>query len=136
MTSSLLRKNGNVFYIKSSYATYSTVWTYIDGKIKIYRLVNGKVSMQNEFPDKRISDYKIPVIPDKEVKNCYELDGDILGFKINENDQLLQKDFPVNIQCFTNEKFSSLFLNKLVEDISSYKLEDISEKVKKAKSTN
>lgn len=42
LTSSLLDKNGNVFYLNSTYTTFSTVWTYSKDKLEIYKLAKSK----------------------------------------------------------------------------------------------
>lgn len=41
--SSFLEKNGNAFYITSTYSTASVVWTYNKNGIEINKLVKGKV---------------------------------------------------------------------------------------------
>jgi len=122
---SLLDKNGNVFYLNSTYVISSTVWTYTDDNIEIYRLTKGNVVEQSTFPDKGLSNYKVPTFKelDIETKECgYELDGDGFGFRIKRSSELEQQDLPISIECFTKQKYKSEFLNKIVKDINTYKL--------------
>ena len=128
LTSSLLDKNGNVFYLISTYSTISTVWTYRKSSIDIYKLVNGKISRQSTFPDIGFSQYEIPNLKelDIEIKECgYELDGDVFGFRIKRVSEIEQQDLPINIKCFTKLKYKSAFLNKVVGDINIYKMWDV-----------
>ena len=128
LTSSLLHKNGNVFYLTSTYSTISTVWTYGKNSIDIYKLVNGKISMQSTFPDIGFSQYEIPNLKDLdiEIKECgYELDGDDFGFWIKGGSEIKQQDLPINIGCFTKLKYKSEFLNKIVKDINTHKMWDV-----------
>lgn len=39
---SLFRENGNVFFVTSTYANFSVVWTYDEERVEIYRLREGK----------------------------------------------------------------------------------------------
>jgi len=82
---SLLEENGNAFYLSSSYATFSTVWTYKGNSIEVYKLVKGKISNKMSYESVGFSNYEIPNNKDleNETKECgYELDGDIFGFRV------------------------------------------------------
>jgi len=122
---SLLDKNGNVFYLNSTYVISSTVWTYKEGHIEVYRLTKGKRVEQSTFPEKGLSNYEIPTFKelDIEIKECgYELDGDGFGFRIKTGLEIERQDLPISIECFTKLKYKSEFLNKVVEDINTYKM--------------
>jgi hypothetical protein len=126
--SSLLEKNGNVFYLNSTYIISSTVWTYNKGNIEIYKLSKGKVIEHLTFPDKGVSNYKIPVFEELqlEIKECgYELDGDGFGYRIKRGSEIHKQDLPIDIKCFTKLKYKSEFSNKIVEDINTYKMWDV-----------
>jgi len=125
---SLLDKNGNVFYLNSTYVIYSTIWTYTDDNIEIYRTTKSNIVERLTFPDKGVSNYKVPDFKelDRETQECgYELDGDGFGFEIKKDSKIEQQDLPINIECFTKQKYKSEFLNKIVNDINTYKLWDI-----------
>lgn len=51
-----------------------------------------------------------------------ELDGDVFGFKIKHEDNLIQEDFPISIDCFRKNKYQSGFFNEVVQDIVTYAL--------------
>lgn len=128
LISSLLDRNGNVFYLTSTYATFSTVWTYEKGNIEIYRLANGRTTEQQTITDKGLSMYEIPTLKELEIetKECgYELDGDGFGYKIKRGSEIVQQDLPIGIECFTKLKYKSEFLNKVVEDINTHKMWDV-----------
>jgi len=121
--SSLLEKNGNVFWLTSTYATFSTVWTYNKYKIEIYKLANGKISLQQEYSTTNIDN--INQISKKELfdlDQCMELDGDGFCYRIKRDSEIEKQDLPIGIECFTKQKYKSEFLNKIVEDIKTYKL--------------
>lgn len=122
--SKLLEENGNAFYLTSSYATFSTVWSYRDHQIVVYKLGSGEVSSKQEFviKDQMSSFSKTTLF---ELDSCMELDGDIFGFKIKEEDNLIQEDLPISIECFKKGKYQSDFLNKIVRDITNCKMWDI-----------
>lgn len=126
--SSFFKKNGNVFYLNSTYIMSSTVWTYSNGNIDIYKLSKGKVIEHLKFIDKGIANYVVPVDSELhwEFKECgYELDGDGFGYQIKKSSGIEQQDLPIDIKCFTKLKFKSAFLNKIVEDINTYKMWDV-----------
>lgn len=126
--SSLLEKNGNVFYLTSTYATFSTVWTYSKDKLEVYKLAKGKVYEQVNYPDSGIFDYQIPSFKElhSEFQECgYELDGDSFGYRIKRGSEIEQQDLPIGIECFTKLKYKFEFLNKVVEDINTHKMWDV-----------
>jgi len=122
---SLLEKKGNVFYLNSTYVISSTVWTYKESNIEIYKLTKGKIVEHLIFPDNGLSNYSIPVFEEleTETKKCgYELDGDGFGYRIKRDSELEQQDLPISIECFTKQKYKSEFLNKIVEDMKAYNM--------------
>ena len=121
----LLKKNGNVFYLESSYATFSIVWTYSKNGIEIYRLAKGKIFKKEIFPEKEwFQDATIAV--DEIYKNCLVvLDGDRFGFKLNIDGNIHEDSYTTNIDCMKQQTFKSDFLNKIVNDIKTYKMWEI-----------
>ena len=125
----LLQKNGNVFYLSSTYATFSTVWTYNINGIEIYRLAKGKVNQKETFSEKELIQYEGVVFEDieKELyqKCALELDGDMFGFRIDIDGKIHKEDYAVNINCLKKGTYKSDFLNKLVNDIKAYNMWEI-----------
>jgi len=124
----LFHKNGNVFFIKPPYATFSIIWTYSKNKIEIFKLAKGKISERTEYSNDGIVDYQIPAFKELglNIRECpYVLDGDILGYKIKKIEGLEEQRLPIDIECFINNKYQSEFLNKIVSDIIAYKMWDI-----------
>jgi uncharacterized protein YihD (DUF1040 family) len=120
----LSSENGNAFYIKSSYSTFSTVWSYQTGKIEIYNISNGKIQKEEKLDAENF----IKKIPKKrvfELDKCMELDGDIMGYKVDLNNKLYKEDFPIGMNCFLNEKYESEFFNMLVRDVDKFNLYNI-----------
>lgn len=126
LISALLVQNGNVFYLTSTYATFSTVWTYSSDKIEIYKLVNGRIRFQQEYPTTSIDNInQISKEELFELDQCMELDGDNFGYRIKRGSEIEQQDLPISIECFTKLKYKSEFLNKIVEDINAFKMWDV-----------
>ena len=124
--SSLLEKNGNVFYLTSTYATFSTVWTYSKDKLEIYKLVNGRINFQQKYPTTSIDNInQISKEELFELDQCMELDGDGFGYRIKRGSEIEQQDLPIGIECFAKLKYKSEFLNKLVEEINAHKMWDV-----------
>lgn len=120
----LLKNNDNVFYLYSTYSTFSTVWTYRNDSIEIYRLAKGKLTSKEIYKNKGIKSFQIPSIKDlnSDIDICgLVLDGDIIGFHFDKNHNQITTD----IKCFKTQKYQSDFLNKLVEDINTYKMWNI-----------
>lgn len=120
-----LSKNGNAFYLNSTYVVSSTVWTYDGDNLEIYELSKGKVIDIFVFPDKGIFNYDIPKFDElhMEIKECgYELDGDSFGFEIKRDSEKEKQDLPINLGCFLKNKYKSDFLSKIVKDINTYKM--------------
>lgn len=121
--SSILDKNGNVFYLNSTYATFSTIWTYHNNNIEIYKLANGKISLQQEYSTTNINDLnQISKEELSELDQCMELDGDSFGYRIKKGSEIEQQDLPINIECSTKLKYKSDFLNKFIGDITTHKM--------------
>lgn len=124
---SLYEKNGNSFYLASSYATFSTVWTYAQDSIYVYRLAKGKVVERLSFKESGIDELNISAVKELniDIGECgNELDGDLFSFMAREG-RPERQDLPISIDCFTNKKYQSSFLNKIVESINKHKLWDI-----------
>lgn len=124
--SSLLEKNGNVFYLNSTYVTFSTVWTYGKNKLNVYKLANGKISLQQEYATTGIDNInQISREELFELNQCMELDGDGFGYRIKRGSETEKQDLPIGIECFTKLKYKSEFLNKVIEDINTHKMWDV-----------
>lgn len=125
---SLLKSNESVFYLNSTYSTFSVVWFYKEDSIEIHRLANGKTIEKLSFPNNGVLKYDVPTLKDlnKEIEECgYELDGDGFGFRTKKGTEIEKQDLPINIECFVKGKYKSDFLNKIVEDIITYKMWDV-----------
>ena len=122
----LVEKNGNAFYVTSSYSTHSTVWSYVNDQIMIYRLASGKILKVEKHTRKANFINEIPSSNDinSVLRNrCgYELDGDIFGYKIKKREKFIELSFPVNIECLKNGKYDSVFLSEITGDITNYNL--------------
>jgi len=109
----------------------STVWTYGNNKLEVYKLAKGKVLEESTFPNNGLVNYELPTFKelDTEFNECgYELDGDVFGYRIQKASEVEQQDLPINIECFTKGKYKSDFLSKIAEDIKTYKMWDVSYK--------
>lgn len=107
--------------------TFSSVWRYAQDSVYIYILAKGKVFERLSFKESGIGEMNIPSIKElnKDIGECgYELDGDLFNFMVRGGWPERQ-DFPISIDCFTNKKYQSSFLNKIVESINKNKLWDI-----------
>lgn len=128
MISKTLADSGNVFYIRSTSSTFSTIWTYVGGNLELYRLANGKVRQKEVYLREPITKYVIPSVEElyNEMNECgYALDGDILGFKLRVDGRIIAFDIPVEIECFIDIDYESLFLAKLVEDVKFHQIWDV-----------
>ncbi len=131
LVASLFEEKGNVFYLTSTYATFSRIWTYSKEKIEIYRLANGKVYKQEEFDKTESALSKVNSFSREsifELDSCMELDGDGLGFKIKVANQITEEELPIEINCLKKSKYKSDFLNTLVDDINTYELWEVETK--------
>ncbi len=124
--SSLLKKNGNVFYIRPDLGAFSIVWTYSEDKIVIYHLGNGKVDATREYLNNKIIDYQIPTSLELDFDistYCgFVLGGELFGFKIKKESEIQDFAWGFDIECLTNNTFQSDFLNKIVADINTYNM--------------
>lgn len=119
----LLKENGNAFYIKSTYSSMSTVWTYREDKIYIYKLKNSRLLYQQEYTTQNISVLLCNLkCETEEPDNCFMLDGDMFGYRIKQNLEIEKQDFAIDIKCFTTSKYKTKFLTKIIEDINTYKI--------------
>ncbi len=122
----LYKKNGNAFYLDSTYANGSIVWTYDENRIIIYYLVKGTISKKQVFAEKEwIKQTKISIedIDFELLQKCfYVLDGDGFGFKIKCNEIIYRDSYGTDIECLKTSKFKSDFLNKISKDIRKYKM--------------
>lgn len=123
----LVNEYGNVFYIRSSNSTFSAIWYYTEEKLILYRVSNGKIVKENNYQTLTYNSF-----PDNEKKyfeldECLELDGDILGFSIRNQQGLQEESFPINLTCFSNRNFESEFLESLKKDIDNFNIWDIKE---------
>lgn len=126
---SLYRKNKNAFYITSSYATISTVWTYEKDVILVYRLAKGRIKGKQSF--QRMAPVPFSEVSFEDLKtelyqNCpMELDGDVFGIVFETDLGKTRFDFPTDINGMKRVDFGSALLQMLVDDIVSCDLWDV-----------
>ncbi|MGD1840701.1 MAG: hypothetical protein ACFB0B_07370 [Thermonemataceae bacterium] len=121
MVATLYADNENAFYIKSSYATFSTVWTYRADKIKIYYLAKGRVVDEITHETRSYLD-EVSAVNTFEFDSCMQLDSEVIGYKVVFDDKVYEKRFPVDIACIRQQNYESSFFQKLVKDISKYQI--------------
>lgn len=128
-TKYLLQKNGNAFYLSSTYALFSTIWTYCTDKIEVYKLAKGKVIKKETFWIKNTMQFNAFVFNDIEnelyQKCALNLDGDCFGFRIYKDGIICKENYPIDINCLQKETYESDFLNKIASDIKTYKLWEV-----------
>jgi hypothetical protein len=119
----LLQKNGNVFYLSSTYATGSIIWTYNTGEIEMYKLAKGKVIRKETFSEEEtlpLGELALKDIENELYQKCaLELDGDSFGFNIDINGITYKASYAVDINCLKAETYKSDFLNKIANDIKT-----------------
>lgn len=131
LVKSLYQKNGNAFYLSSTHASFSTVWTHTEDMVIVYRLQKGKRKQMLSFMEKGIVQFaKIdPEDIEKELyqKCALELDGDVFGFIIDVDGNMLSEDYAIDIQCMKQSQYESEFLGTIKKDIQEYKLWNIND---------
>lgn len=124
----LFQKNGNAFYLSSTYSYFSFVWSYNEDSVEIFRLRKGIIKQKQVFKEKENIQYAGFSLEDIETelyqKCALELDGDEFGYIIDYNGKRFKADFAVNINCLKQQKYNSVFLNKIINDINYYKMWD------------
>jgi hypothetical protein len=134
LTDKLIHKiytnNENVFFLRSSNATFSTLWSYVNNEIVIYKLANGKViskkthvSSNDKLDHIDLSNFN-EINMDSAVCE-YLLDGDLFGFILKDNDNIIDKSFPVEIECLKKAELKSSSMNIIINDIKLFKLWDV-----------
>lgn len=125
----LLQKNGNVFYLSSSNATFSTVWSYSSNEIEIYKLAKGMISKREFFSETEFTKPTVQSLQDidKEIyQQCpLELDGDNFGFRVIIDGDILTKDYHIEINCLKAGRYNTNFSNKIVNDITIRDMWDV-----------
>lgn len=124
----LFQKNGNAFYLSSTYSYFSFVWSYNEDSVEILRLRKGIIKQKQVFKEKENIQYAGFSLEDIETelyqKCALELDGDEFGYIIDYNGKRFKADFAVNINCLKQQKYNSVFLNKIINDINYYNIWD------------
>lgn len=122
----LSKKNNNAFALGSTYYNFSTIWSYDNSTINIYKLTNGhikerKVIKTNEpFVSSILDTSKI-----NEIDDCIELDGDVILIKLKGDFQNEIQILPVNIKCFlSKEKIGNSIVQRIKCDIMLYNLSE------------
>lgn len=122
----LYKNNENAFYLSSTYANFSIVWTYSKGSIEVYRLQNGAVQEKHCIECKET--FQPSTVSPKEIgneldQNCApELDGDIFGFYIKTEGKTFNEEYAVNINCLKTGNYKSELLSRIAKDIYYYKM--------------
>lgn len=123
---SFLIENENAFYLRSTYSTESTVWSYTKEYILIKRIVNGKEELKKEPTSFELEKYFQSIGEIKfEFDDCMELDGDLFGFQFTKYDNLEEGIFPVNINCIIKKSYVVESANNLMNEINRFKLWNI-----------
>ena len=122
----LYSNNDNAFYLSSTYANFSIVWTYNKGSVEVYRLQNGTVREKQIFESKetiQLITASLEEIDNDLNHNCApELDGDVFGVYVKTDDKTINEEFAININCLKTGNYKSELLNRIVRDIKYYKM--------------
>ena len=125
----LYKEYGNAFYLSSSYASFSVVWTYDEDKIEIYRIKKGRIKEKQIFKRKEMmsfSEVDIKSIKNAIYDNCaLELDGDVFGYIIRNGDETYNEDYPIDINCLKQRHECPFLLEKVIDDIRIYNMWEI-----------
>lgn len=124
---SLYKKNGNAFYLCSTYVTTSVVWTYYEDKIEIYRLQGRIIRGKQTFITNDTLQHVVSLenIEEELYRECaLELDGDSFGFIVDFEQKIQIADYSVNINCMKQGRFGSDFLRKIINDINTHAMWD------------
>lgn len=130
MMTSLSEKNGNAFCLRSQYMLVSVVWTYYNGKIKIYKIgkwgIDSPIEYISSSPDinKMSGNENVEILPCIGMSGAFEHVGFFyiacLGYRMKRGDEVEVNTFPLDIDYFTGRKYESEFLNKIAGDIETY----------------
>ncbi|KPH14981.1 hypothetical protein [Chryseobacterium sp. ERMR1:04] len=123
----LLKKNGNAFEIVASGNVVSYIWTYSATSIDIYSLIKGKKTSLNSYiqDNKNIKWLIQKDFKQYKLRDCQILDGSIFIINIihkEENNKLIEKEYPVDWGCLKTTEFTSEFYKNLSLDIKKYKI--------------
>lgn len=128
---SLLEKNGNFFYFDHDCGA-SVVWSYTDEIIEIYNFKHGElVSYREGFTttgkllnlDKETIKELVTEMEDSPyIEGAEDKLRDILCFKIKLNTGIVDESVWIGTGDFLTKKYKHEVLNKLVEDINTYKI--------------
>lgn len=128
---SLLEKNGNVFYLRHDSGA-SVVWSYTDEIIEIYNFKYGNlVSYREGFTttgkllnlDKETIKELVTEMEDSPyIEGAEDKLRDILWFEIKLNTGIVDESVWIGTGDFLTKKYKHEVLNKLVEDINTYKI--------------
>lgn len=118
----LFQENGNVFYMSSTYAWREIIWSYTKDKIIIYELsTKGRIlKIRSELLRENTSIFE-DIQNTDEINECIELNGDYLGYKILK-EQVIEKEFLVNIKCFLKNINEIEVFNKIRSDMLKYNI--------------
>lgn len=117
----MFRNNGNAFSTGSTHTNFSFVWSYTKDKTIFYKLVEGKVVDEREFRHDGKQWLKdVPHKSEMVFLECYELDGDYIKYKVDDDDSIFEDVLPVNQNCFLDKPKEKMFYKTLTEDIKKY----------------
>ena len=119
----LFQEHGNVFYMSSTYAWREIIWSYTKDKIIIYELsTKGRIlKIRSELLIENTSVFE-DIQNTYKINECIELDDDYLGYKILKEQQVIEKEFLVNIKCFLKNINEIEFFNKIRSDMLKYNI--------------
>ncbi len=125
----LYKKNGNVFFIKSTYCNKSVVWTYCDNTIEIYTLLDNKITQTQTFSTQPLSppierSAYAQIREEMAQKRLWIDDDDSLNFRIDvANGETYGGYYPIDISTLKQGNYQSEFLNRIVQDMITYKIQ-------------
>jgi len=123
LVNKLLEENGNAFSVSSTHVIISYVWTYSESEITIYKLKKGRVINTDVHSIEKPEWITVPTKEEYfELDKCMELDGDMLYIALKNAEDIVRKDVPINIQCFTKGGYKKEFFNHIAKDIEKYKI--------------
>lgn len=97
ITEQLFNKHNNAFYHEVSYYSSYIVW-YYEGDTIIYRAYDGRKINKCGFIVPQCKNYENDIkFPD--FVKCLTLDGECIGYKIYQKNQIVEENYPTDVIC-------------------------------------
>lgn len=124
----LFKKNGNAFYLTTTWSPISVVWTYKGTKMEVFRLWRGSIRNKQSFVVDNITGYIDKGLEDAKEELYHTcpmcLDGDGFDYLILTDSGPYEAGYSLDIGDLKTVSFSSPFLKKLQKDINTFGLWD------------